>query len=106
VNLSVSLYSIDQSRVALLADVSETGCRLQGVGLPAVGNDVLLNVGDTELFGRIVWKSDGERGVRFDQPISETELEELREVLAKLLGQDSLRPDVIPPEGRRKPGSK
>ena len=102
-NLSVSFYSIEQSRVALLADISKTGCRLQGMGLPGVDQDVLLNVAGIELFGRIVWKGDTDRGVKFDQPISEAELVRLREVRARQLGQESSGPDIIPPEGRRKP---
>lgn len=102
-NLSVSLYSIDQSRVALIADISESGCRLQGLGLPGVGKDVLLNAANIELFGRIVWKRDVERGVKFDQAIGETELDTLREALARQHGKESLQPDRIPPEGRRKP---
>src|SRR3954453_17809038 len=56
--LAVSLYAVDQSRVALLADISESGCRLQGIGLPEVGQDVLLKAVDVELFGRVVWKDD------------------------------------------------
>ena len=102
-NLPVSLYSVDQSRVALLADVSRTGCRLEGMGLPDVGQDVLLKAADVELFGRIVWKDGRERGVKFDEPINDTDLEDLRQVLARQQGQESARPDIIPPEGRRKP---
>lgn len=101
-NLPVSLYSVEQSRVSLLADVSRIGCRLHGMGLPEVGQDVLLKAAEVELFGRIVWKGDGERGVKFDEPISETELEHLREVLSRHLGLESPRTEMIPPEGRRK----
>jgi PilZ domain len=101
-NLPVSLYSVEQSRVSLLADVSLIGCRLHGMGLPEVGQDVLLKAAEVELFGRIVWKGDGERGVKFDEPISETELEHLREVLSRHLGIEAPRTEIIPPEGRRK----
>ena len=100
-SLAVSLYSVDQSRVALLADISKSGCRLQGMGLPGVGQDVLLKAGDVELFGQIVWRDGPERGVMFDEPISEADLEDLRQVL----GPQGREPDIIPPEGRRTPGS-
>lgn len=102
-NLPVSLYSVDQSRVALLADVSLRGCRLEGVGLPDVGQDVLLKLADVELFGRIVWKDGRERGVKFDEPINDTDLENVRQVVSQQQGQESSQPDIIPPEGRRKP---
>lgn len=100
-NLPVSLYSVEQTRVSLLADVSQIGCRLHGMALPEIGQDVLLKAGDVELFGRIVWKADGERGVKFDEPISKTELERLREVLSRHLGLEAPRADIIPPKGRR-----
>ena len=102
-NLPVSLYSVDQSRVSLLSDVSQTGCRLQGMGLPEVGQDVLLKAADVEMFGRIVWKGDGERGVKFDEPINDTDIARLREFLSRQSGQASACPNIIPPEGRRKP---
>ena len=103
INLPVSLYSIDQSRVSLLSDVSRTGCRLHGTGLPDVGQDVLLKAADVEMFGRVVWKGDGERGVKFDESISDTDMGRLREALSRQLGQESVAPNIIPPEGRRKP---
>lgn len=89
-----------------MADVSPVGCRLRGIGLPGVGHDVLLKVDDVELFGHIVWEDEEERGVKFDQPISDADLEELRKLLARQVGQDSIGPDLIPPEGRRKPPPK
>lgn len=100
-SLEVSLFSLDQSRVALLADISQEGCRLHGTGLPEVGQDVLLTAGGVELFGRVVWKADGNTGVEFDQAINEVEIEELRKILARQTGQGAVRPDTIPPGGRR-----
>lgn len=100
-DLAVSLYAVDQSRVALLADISQDGCRLHGMCLPGVGQDVLLKAGDVELFGHVVWKGEDERGVKFDQAITEAELDNLRQLLARQLGQESVCRDVIPPAGRR-----
>lgn len=80
-DVSLSLISIEQSRVAVLADISATGCRLKGYSLPGVGRDVLLKSANIELFGRIVWKGDAQRGVQFDQPLSEQELEDLKATL-------------------------
>jgi hypothetical protein len=104
-SLEVSLFSVDQSRVALLADISHEGCCLHGTGLPRIGQDVLLTTGDVELFGRIVWKAGGNTGVKFDQAINEAEIEELRQILARQTGQEVVRPDTIPPEGRRQSSS-
>lgn len=95
INLAVSLFSVEQSRVALLADLSQTGCRLHGMGLPEVGQDVLLKAADVELFGRIIWKGNDERGVTFDEPISDTSLADLREVLARQHDKESSGPDIF-----------
>lgn len=103
-SLPVSLYSIDQSRVALLADVSQTGCRVQGMALPELGQDVLLKAADVELFGQIVWKDGSDRGVKFDGPISDTDFENLRQSLSLQRGHELPNPEIIPPEGRRKTG--
>lgn len=91
IDVSVSLFSIDQSRVAHLEDISATGCRLRGHSLPAVGREVLLKVGNVELFGRIVWKGDAQRGIEFDQPLGEGELEKLKVTLASQLDQGGPR---------------
>lgn len=101
INVPVSLYSVDQSRVALLADLSTSGCRLEGTGLPEIGKDVLLKTADVELFGRIVWKDGRHRGVVFDEPMSDTNLEDLRQMIARQYGIGTEGPDIIPPEGRR-----
>ena len=101
-SLPVSLYSVDQSRVALLVDISKSGCRLQGMALPGVGQDVLLKAADVELFGQIVWKDGPERGVIFDEPITEADLHDLRQVLGRQDGRETSLPDIIPPEGRRR----
>lgn len=101
-NLAVSLYSVEQTRVAVLADISEEGCKLQGLALPGVGRDVLLKAGDVELFGQIVWKSNGERGVKFDHALTDASLAELRSLLALQLGQNKHDPEILDPRGRRR----
>ena len=73
------------------------------MGLPEVGQDVLLKAADVEMFGRVVWKGDGERGVKFDESISDMDMAHLREALSRQSGQESADRNIIPPEGRRKP---
>jgi|SRR5579884_2980398 len=101
-NIAISLYSIEQSRVAMLADISESGCRLTGTALPAVGEDVLLKVNDVELFGSIVWKDGNDRGVQFDEPITQASIEQVRKAIARERG-GAPTPEIVPPEGRRSP---
>ena len=76
------------------------------MALPEVGQDVLLKAANVELFGRVVWRGDGQRGIEFDQPIGDAALDLLRDALARELGRENARPDIIRPEGRRGPQSK
>jgi hypothetical protein len=82
-SVAVSLYSVAQSRVVLMLDVSPTGVRFAGQDLPAIGKDVLLKIDDVELFGSIVRSGNGEAAIQFDRPIGPQELEKLQTVLVE-----------------------
>jgi hypothetical protein len=79
VQVAVSLYSIEQSRVVLVTDISTTGCRIRGVALPEVGCEVLLKSTDADFFGTVKWADDAERGIAFDQPIDPEMLQKLKQ---------------------------
>ena len=64
-----------------MVDVSQSGERIAGHNLPAVGKDVLLKIDDVELFGSIVRASEGEAAIKFDWPIGATVLVSLHAVL-------------------------
>lgn len=89
--ISMSLYSITQSRVVSLVDVSQSGARIAGQNLPGAGKDVLLKIADVELFGSIVRVTAGEAAMKFDRPIGPTELESLRAVLEEQRREAILR---------------
>ena len=67
------------TRISLL-DVSRSGARLEGAGLPAVGKDVVLKCGAIDRLGTIVWAVGERCGVLFDEPISTRELVTLRDI--------------------------
>jgi hypothetical protein len=79
--IPVALHSIAQSRVVTMVDVSTTGARVAGHGLPDVGKDVLLKVAGVELFGTVVRNNEKEAAMRFDQPVRASELEKLRSAI-------------------------
>jgi hypothetical protein len=81
--INVSLYSVTQSRVVLMVDASESGTRISGLHLPTVGKDVVLQIGDVELFGQVVRVAGEEAAVEFECPISESVLEQLQKVIAE-----------------------
>jgi hypothetical protein len=89
--IAMSLYSIAQSRVVSMVDVSQSGARIAGHNLPQAGKDVLLKIDDVELFGTIVRVSESEAAMKFDRPIGPGELERLRAVLEEQEREARLR---------------
>ena len=81
--IAVSLYSVAQSRVVLMLDISASGARIGGQALPGIGKDVLLTVAGVDLFGTVVRASDTETAITFDEPLDDAELDRLRSVLAE-----------------------
>lgn len=65
-----------------LLDISRDGACLQGERLPDVGKDVVLKCGAVDAFGTVAWVVSTRCGVRFDEPISVSELMALREIAA------------------------
>lgn len=81
------------SRSVDLVDLSLTGAKLRGPGLPAEGQDVLVRIGEFEGFGTIVWCHDGQCGVEFDIALGET----VRDTLKRERGVSTLF-DLSPEE--------
>lgn len=63
-----------RSRSIDLLDLSLTGARLHGGGLPDPGEDVLLVVGRLEAFGSVVWRDRDQCGIEFDVALSDEAL--------------------------------
>ena len=54
-----------------LLDLSRTGARVRGSGLPAPGQEVVVLLGRLEAFGSVVWRDEEECGIHFDVQLSE-----------------------------------
>jgi hypothetical protein len=70
--------TVELTRMAVLADVSATGARLRGSGLPSAGESVSLRMDCVRAFGIVAWSEAGQCGVEFDPPLPEFEVERLR----------------------------
>lgn len=68
--LAGSAVAPGSSRSVVVTDVSPTGAKLQGRELPKTGADVMLTVGESEIFATIVWSSFDEAGITFDEQLS------------------------------------
>lgn len=79
-----------------IRDVSVTGARLEGIGLPREGESVLLKRGAFETFAKIIWRSGGDAGIQFDEAFDETEL------MTRLKGLPTAA--TADPERFRRPG--
>jgi hypothetical protein len=66
VSIAGCAVSVHGSRSVLVEDLTLTGARLLGRGLPAAGTQLELRVGERSLFGEIAWAGVDRRGVRFD----------------------------------------
>jgi hypothetical protein len=58
--------------------VSRTGARFCAPLLPPEGESVILRADRVRAFGRVMWSSDKRCGIRFDAPIPDDSVEELR----------------------------
>jgi hypothetical protein len=66
--LAASAQSLGSSRPVVVSDVSTGGAKLRGHRLDALDKDILIRVGDVDLFATIAWADRDECGVRWDEP--------------------------------------
>lgn len=67
--LAGSAQTLESSRSVVVTDVSVTGAKLVGRELPPRASNVLISVGDVELFATVAWSGRDECGVTFDPPL-------------------------------------
>jgi hypothetical protein len=70
--------TIRTNRLAVLVDVSATGAKLGGSGLPNPGEALSLKIDCVRTFGIVAWSEDGHCGVEFDPPLPSFEVDRLR----------------------------
>jgi hypothetical protein len=78
ITLPASAEAISGNRNVKLLEVSRSGARLEGDGIPAAGKDVLIRCGRIEAFGAVAWAKAGRCGIHFDEALSLKDLFALR----------------------------
>jgi hypothetical protein len=73
VSMPASMFSLEQSRVVIVEDISTTGAKLTGAELPKIGEDVWIKAGPIDAFGTVTWGDDHACGVIFEQPLNAAE---------------------------------
>jgi hypothetical protein len=70
--------TVEESRAVTLVDLSATGARLSGRGLPPKGEAMWVKVDNVRRFGVVAWSTPNECGVEFDAQILPYEVARLK----------------------------
>jgi PilZ domain len=76
--LAAVLMTVTSTQRTTLVDLSCTGARLRGDGLPPEGDIVELKIETVRVFGIVAWSNETECGIEFDAPLVPFEVENLR----------------------------
>jgi hypothetical protein len=68
------LVALSDRHRALLFNISRTGAMLRAENAPPTGTELFLQVGDLEVFARVVWKRGEECGIAFERDIRDWEI--------------------------------
>lgn len=68
--LPASMETVGTRRRVALIDISQTGAKLEGEGVPAKGETIMLKVGPVDALATVVWAGAKSCGITFDRPIA------------------------------------
>lgn len=68
--LAASAQSLNSSRPVVVSDVSPLGAKLRGRALEQLDNNVLVSVGDVDVFATIAWVNRDECGVQWEEQLT------------------------------------
>lgn len=78
VMLAGSAYGILRSRSVGISDLSSEGAQLDGRDLPTTGEDLAVVAGPLDIMARVVWRTDCKCGIRFDEPVPQEMIEQMK----------------------------
>lgn len=78
VPLAAIITTLQRSRCVELVDLSCTGAKLRGLGLPKKGQDLEVKIETVRAFATVVWARADECGVCFYNPLMPFEVDRLR----------------------------
>jgi len=77
--LAASTLQLERSHSVIVPEIHDRGVRLRGRDLPRRGERVLVNFGETGLFGTVAWRSANECEVVFDRRLAPGQSVQLRQ---------------------------
>jgi hypothetical protein len=81
--LPALLITMSDRHPAILYNISETGAQVRARDAPTIGTELFLQVGDLDVYGKVVWKNGEECGIKFESRISQWDVEQLRGLALK-----------------------
>jgi hypothetical protein len=76
--LAGSARTVSSSRSVVVTDVSPTGAKLLGRELPRKSANVLVSVGNVDLFATVAWSGGDSCGIAFESPLTPQLTEHLK----------------------------
>jgi hypothetical protein len=76
--LAGSARTVGSSRSVVVTDVSTKGAKLLGRELPRKSANVLVSVGNVDLFATVAWSGGDECGIAFETPLTPELTEHLK----------------------------
>lgn len=65
--------TLNETRTAVVVDVSATGAQLRGTNLPLKHASLFINIEGVVTFGTVQWENGDDRGIVFDRPLAPTD---------------------------------
>jgi hypothetical protein len=84
------ITTLNETRSAVVVDVSATGARLRGSNLPPKWADLFIHVEGVVGFGTVQWEEGDERGIAFDVALHPDDEQLLQQKVREMHG--------LPPE--------
>jgi len=78
--------TLNETRTAVVVDVSATGARLRGKNLPSKDADFFIHVEGVVTFGTVQWEDGDDRGIVFDTPLAPADEQLLHQKVCEARG--------------------
>jgi len=78
--------TLNETRTAVVVDVSATGARLRGKNLPPKYADFFIHVEGVVTFGTVQWEDGDDRGIVFDTPLAPADEQLLHQKVCEARG--------------------
>ena len=78
--------TVNETRTAVVVNVSATGARLRGTNLPLKYANLFINIEGVVTFGTVQWENGVDRGIVFDTPLAPTDEQFLHQKVREARG--------------------